>query len=122
MGEASHDFESYYKRATSPLVVLCLLRDRVMYGYEISQAMRQRSGGRFTIAVLYPILYRLEEQGYVRVERTEVVNNRARSYYAITPAGRKYLDRCLGEYGELHMAFLKLMEREKRGRGNGAGV
>ena len=81
MGEAGHDFESYYKRATSPLVVLCLLRDRVMYGYEISQAMRQRSGGRFTIAVLYPILYRLEEQGYVRVERTEPMTPTSRGFW-----------------------------------------
>ena len=62
MSDASHTFESYYKRATSPLVVLCLLRDGAMYGYQISQEMDVRSNGRFTIAVLYPILYRHLEQ------------------------------------------------------------
>ena len=109
MGEAGHDFVSYYKRATSPLVVLRLLRDRVMYGYEISQAMKEKGGGRFTIAVLYPILYRLEEQGYIRVDRTEVVHNRARSYYAITPAGQTHLEQALGEYKEMHQAFAALI-------------
>ena len=45
MGDTSHTFESYYKRATSPLVVLQLLKDHVMYGYQISQAMQKMSDG-----------------------------------------------------------------------------
>lgn len=110
MSDASHTFESYYKRATSPLVVLCLLQDRTMYGYQISQIMKEKSGGKFTIAVLYPILYRLEEQGYIQVERTEVTNNRARSYYAITDEGRQYLARSLEEYQEIHQAFMNIVE------------
>lgn len=110
MADSSHSFESYYKRATSPLVVLRLLRDRTMYGYEISQTMKRQSAGRFTISVLYPILYRLEEQGYIVVERTEVINNRARSYYAITDEGRRYLEQSLKEYGEIHTAFMSIME------------
>jgi len=110
MGDASHSFESYYKRATSPLVVLRLLRDETMYGYQISQAMQKKSDGRFSIAVLYPILYRLEEQGYIRVEKTEVINNRARGYYAITDEGRQYLAKSLDEYRSLHEAFMNIVE------------
>ena len=110
MGDASHTFESYYKRATSPLIVLQLLKDHVMYGYQISQAIQERSGGRYTIAVLYPILYRLEEQGYIRVDHTEVINNRARGYYSITDSGATYLDRMLQEYLELHEAFEKIID------------
>ena len=108
----SHAFEAYYKRATSPLVVLCLLKEKAMYGYEISQAMKKKSGGKFTIAVLYPVLYRLEEQGYVAIERTEVVNNRVRSYYAITDEGRQYLARACQEYREMHRAFTAIMEED----------
>ena len=112
MGDAGHSFEAYYKRATSPLVVLRLLQDRTMYGYQISPAMKEKSGGRFTIAVLYPILYRLEEQGYIRVEKTEVTNNRARSYYAITEEGRRYLARSLEEYCAIHQAFMDIVENQ----------
>lgn len=110
MSDNSHSFEAYYKRATSPLVVLQLLRGGSMYGYELTQAMNQRSGGRLTLSLLYPVLYRLEEQGYIRVQRTEVVNNRARSYYAVTQEGLEYLERSLREYQALHRAFLSVME------------
>lgn len=110
MVDASHSFEAYFKRATSPLAVLRFLKDRPMYGYEISHAMKEASGGRFTISVLYPILYRLEEQGHVMVERTEVINNRARSYYAITDAGRAYLSQSMEEYRAISGAFLAMME------------
>ena len=110
MGDTSHSFESYFKRATSPLAVLRLLSDQVMYGYQISQALQQKSGGRFTIAVLYPILYRLEAQGYIQVEKTEVISNRVRNYYSITDAGRQHLKKSLDEYSELHKAFKKIIE------------
>lgn len=108
--DSSHSFEAYFKRATSPLVVLCLLKEKAMYGYEISQAMKKKSGGRFTISVLYPILYRLAEQGYIAEVRKEVMNNRARSYYGITDAGRQYLERSYQEYLEMHEAFTAIME------------
>ncbi len=110
MGDTSHSFEAYFKRATSPLVVMRLLLDRPMYVYEISQEMNRRSGGKFTMAVLYPVLYRLEEQGYVELERTEVVNGRLRSYYAITDAGRRYFAQALEEYETMHKVFTDLME------------
>lgn len=112
MSDSSHSFEAYFKRATSPLVVLRLLKDKIMYGYEISQTMKRKSDGRFTMAVLYPVLYRLEEQGYVVVERTEVINNRARSYYAITEEGLRYLVRSLEEYEEIQSAFQAIMEED----------
>ena len=112
MSNASHSFESYFKRATSPLAVLSLLKNQtMMYGYQISQSIHHQSNGRFRIAVLYPILYRLEEQGYIRVEKTEVINNRARNYYAITEDGSKYLAKSLEEYRDLHNAFMNIIER-----------
>ena len=87
-----------------------------MYGYALSQAMLKRSNGRYTIAVLYPILYRLEEQGYIRVDHTEVINNRARGYYAITEAGKAYLKQSLQEYRELQEAVERIIgESEDQG-------
>lgn len=81
-----------------------------MYGYEISAAMKSRSGGKYQISILYPILYRLEEQGYVTISATEVTEGRARSYYAITPAGEAYLDHCMEEYREITKVFENLMD------------
>lgn len=110
LDSTGHSFQAYFKRATSPLVVLRLLMEKPMYGYELTQEMKQRSGGAFTISVLYPVLYRLQEQGYVEITRSEVVDNRNRSYYAITPAGEDYLRRTWREYLEITKIFGNLMK------------
>jgi PadR family transcriptional regulator PadR len=108
--QSGHSFLAYFKRATSPLVVLRLLTEKPMYGYELTQAMKQRSDNAYTISVLYPVIYRLEEQGYVAIERNEVVDGRARSYYGITPTGRAYLEETWKEYLEITEIFKCLME------------
>ena len=110
-----HSFLAYFKRATSPLVVLRLLTEKPMYGYELTQLMKQRSGGAFTVSVLYPVIYRLEEQGYVAVERSEIVDNRARSYYAITPKGRAYLQETFADYQVISEIFEQMMKGGNEG-------
>ena len=112
MDSTGHSFLAYFKRATSPLLVLRLLLEGPMYGYEISQMMKQRSGGAYTISVLYPVLYRLEEQGYVEIVRSEVVDGRARSYYAVTDAGRAYLEETMQDYRMISGIFDGLMGGE----------
>lgn len=107
-----HSFAAYFKRAVSPLVVLALLRKRAMYGYEISQEINQRTGKKLSISVLYPVLYRLEEQGYIRIVKTTVENGRARNYYQTTPEGRAYLDGAYAEFQELSGCFCSVVEEE----------
>ena len=92
--DTGHSFISYFKRATSPLVVLHFLSEKPMYGYEISAELKTRSDGKYMISILYPVLYRL----------------RARSYYSITPAGRDYLKKTEKEYLEISKTFEALMK------------
>ncbi len=110
MENTGHSFISYFKRATSPLVVLRLLTERPMYGYEVSAALKARSEGKYMISILYPVLYRLEEQGFIEISSTEVSDGRARSYYAITEAGRKHLEKTMGEYEEISRVFMDMMK------------
>lgn len=110
MPDTGHSFISYFKRATSPLIVLRFLSDRPMYGYEISAALKEKSEGRYTISILYPVLYRLEEQGYIAISATEVSEGRARSYYSITQQGRAYLEKTIKEYEEISEVFETLMK------------
>ena len=81
-----------------------------MYGYEITQELSRRSGGRYVLSLLYPVLYRLLEQGHVREDRTEVVDGRARTYYAVTPEGTAYLNETAREYEELSAVFSALLK------------
>lgn len=104
-----HSFISYFKRATSPLVVLRLLKEKPMYGYEITAEIKNRSEGKYMISILYPVLYRLEEQGYIEISSTEVTDGRARSYYSITPEGIKHLEKTWQEYLEISRIFETMM-------------
>ncbi len=110
MAESSHSFIAYFKRMSSPVIVLSTLRERPMYGYEISTLIQERTEGRYTISVMYPILYRLEEQGYIEIAAQEVVDGRVRNYYQLTEAGQDYLDRTLAEYRAISDDFRRLTE------------
>lgn len=112
MKNTGHSFISYFKRATSPLVVLKFLTEKPMYGYEISEALKERSDGKYMISILYPVLYRLEEQGFVEISSTEVADGRARSYYSITEAGRIHLEKTWQEYQDISLTFEHLMKEE----------
>ena len=101
MEDTGHSFGAYFKRATSPIVVLAILRERPMYVYELAAAMKERSAGKFTISVLYPVLYRLESQGYVEIQNTEIVEGRA----------RRHLAQCLREYDEMTKVFDELVKK-----------
>lgn len=112
--QTGHSFDAYFKRAVSPLVVLSLLRGRSMYGYEISQQINLKTKKLLSVAVLYPVLYRLEEQGYIRVTDTMVENGRARNYYTATEEGIAYLDMVYAQYQKLSEQFCALVEGEKQ--------
>ncbi len=112
MEDRTHSFASYFKRCTSSLVVLSLLREKPMYTYELSQELLRRSQGGYTIAILYPIMYRLEEQGYIEISQTLVIDGRTRSYYRVTDEGESYLKHTMAEFEELLRVFRLLTSPE----------
>lgn len=95
-------------------MVLGLLREKTMYGYEISNEIDKRSGKKLNIAVLYPVLYRLEEQGYVRISDTVIENGRARNYYSITDAGLAYFEKTSKDFFELAEQFRKIVQGDEK--------
>lgn len=76
------------QRGSAELLVLALLRERAMYGYEILRELEARSGGYFAMeeGLLYPTLHRIEREGLVRAE-WRVVDGRRRRYYNVTESG-----------------------------------
>ncbi|MBR0087773.1 MAG: PadR family transcriptional regulator [Lachnospiraceae bacterium] len=104
-------FETTYKKATNPIVVLEVLKERPMYGYEIATIINEKGKGSYVISLMYPILYKLLDQGYVAEDHTVVVDNRARSYYKVTEAGLKYLEETKAEYKRMDSIFRNLMKK-----------
>jgi PadR family transcriptional regulator PadR len=74
------------------LLVLRLLRDREMYGYEIVQAIREQTGDVVSLGegVVYPVLHALERSGAITSERRPV-SGRSRIYYSVSPQGASRL-------------------------------
>lgn len=74
------------------LLILQLLEQNEMYGYEIVQAIRSRSNEVIAAGegVVYPVLHALENDGAVR-SRRRTVNGRSRIYYSVTRAGSRRL-------------------------------
>ena len=74
------------------LVLLEILSGGQSYGYEITQTVLSRSGGRFNLkeGSLYPALHRLE-RGKLLASSWQEVEGRRRKYYKLTAAGRKAL-------------------------------
>ena len=81
------------KKGSAELLILSLVEDRPRHGYDIARLIEQRSEGavRFHAASLYPLLYRLEQRGWIVGRWTEKAGERRRRLYRLTPLGRKIL-------------------------------
>src|SRR5512138_3957233 len=82
------------KKGSAELLILSLVEARPRHGYEISKLIDERSEGRvrFNVASLYPLLYRLEERGWIAGKWVEKAGERRRRFYRLTPAGRGALE------------------------------
>jgi len=84
------------------LLVLRLLVQREMYGYELVKSIKASTGEAITLGegVVYPALYSLEQRGALKARR-KVVNGRSRVYYSVTAKGRKRLQHLMDEWNRV---------------------
>jgi len=96
-------FESQLLKGIAPVVVLEILSRGQMYGYELSQAIEQRSGDILTLGkgTLYPLLYNLEAKKLVKGKWEKNQSSRKRRYYSITSKGKGQLAKQKAQLREL---------------------
>lgn len=92
------------------LVILRLLQQEEMYGYEIVQAIRSRTDAVIAIGegVVYPVLHGLERDGAL-TSRRKTVNGRSRIYYSVTPAGANRLAELSEAWASLAAAIQRML-------------
>lgn len=96
------NFEAQFKRSTTSLIVLYLLNEKEMYAYDMIRETWERSGHVYKMPLLYTILNKLEDDGYVQRGKQVISdNNRVRVYYQITENGKTYLKELLTLYFRL---------------------
>jgi PadR family transcriptional regulator, regulatory protein PadR len=95
------------KQGSADLLILALVDEQALHGYDIAGRIEQRSGGtlRFTLASLYATLYRLEERGLIRGRWVERPGQRRRRYYRITDNGKTILAAQRAEWGRFIAAL-----------------
>ena len=93
------DLQRELRRGTLELLLLRLLADEPTYGYQLVKRLRSRGGSGFEVqeGTLYPILYRLEEAGWIvpewtRPDATAGARHMPRKVYRLSKAGGGRLD------------------------------
>lgn len=78
---------------STTMLVLKLLEDKDMYGYQMIEELAKKSDNTFSLkaGTLYPLLHNLEEQGLVTFYDEHADSARVRKYYRITKKGKKML-------------------------------
>ncbi len=90
-------------------IILKLLKEEgPMHGYLITQKVEKLTEGKIklTFGALYPILHKLEQDGSL-ITAKEIINNRMRVYYALTPKGHSIVVEKIRELNE----FIESMQR-----------
>lgn len=94
-------------KGTLQTIVLKVLKDHGrMYGYEITQRVKELSDDRIflTEGALYPTLHKLEAEGMLKTEVVSI-GKRVRKYYALTPEGKSLVKERVAEFAD----FIKTM-------------
>ena len=117
-------FESQLLKGVAPVVVLEILGRGQMYGYELSQAIEQRSGNILTLGkgTLYPLLYNLEAQELIEGVWKKADSGRDRKYYQLTDKGKQRLVRDQTQWERLVSGMRNLMAEPAGSSAGGLGM
>ena len=98
-------------QGTLDMLILKALQLEPMHGFGISVRIRQISKDvlRVEQGSLYPALYRLEEQGWVKASWGVSENNRKARFYELTKLGRKQLEKETANWERLSLAINQVL-------------
>jgi PadR family transcriptional regulator PadR len=107
---AARETNPNFMNGVPELLILRLLQQEEMYGYEIVQAIRSRTDTVIALGegVVYPVLHGLEGDGALR-SRRKTVNGRSRIYYSVTRVGSHRLAALLENWTNLAAAIQKML-------------
>jgi len=105
--------EGDLRKGSVRALVLSLLTEQPMYGYQLCKALQRRSQGYFEFkeGTLYPALHRMERDGLLRGQWQVVEAGPSRKYYHLTERGREELTRSQQEWSAFADKLLAVLGR-----------
>jgi len=99
------------RKSSSEVLILSLLAEKPMYGYQIAKELKRRSKGYFAFkeGTLYPTLHRMERDGLLTGQWQVVEKGPSRKYYHLTDEGRKALAHSSREWATFSRRLLKVL-------------
>lgn len=110
-------YSSELLKGTLKTIVLKQLENQKrMYGYEITQKVKELTGSKIQITegALYPTLHALEADGLVTTE-TEYIGKRVRKYYSLSPKGKSKIDEKISELADFMETMKFLLDIKPQG-------
>ena len=98
------------------MMILRLLEEKDMYGYEMIDTLHSRSNQIFELkaGTLYPLLHTMENKGYVCSYEEEAPSGKSRKYYHLTREGKRYVAQKKAEWQEYQSAVASVLAIERR--------
>lgn len=111
---SSQSVQNSFQRGVLSLVILSLLKKEDMYGYQLVQKTQEVSENRIITqeGSLYPVLYKLLEQGYISDKKIQVGKRMTRIYYHLEPKGISRLTELLHEFHELTLGIQLIIQED----------
>lgn len=112
---ASDNSQNSFRRGVMSLVILSLLKRGDMYGYQLVQETEKQSGGRLTTqeGSLYPVLYKLLDQGFISDKKVLVGKRMQRVYYHLEPSGEVRLKELIREYEDVTRGVFQIIKGDE---------
>lgn len=107
---------SSFKKGSIEMLTLLMLQEGDIYGYQLIQMLAERSGDRITVqeGSLYPLLYRMQDAGYISGRDVTVTTQngrkRNRVLYHLEPSGRERLTELKAEFDRVQQGIQSVFQ------------
>lgn len=107
---------SSFKKGSIEMLTLLMLQEGDIYGYQLIQMLAERSGDRITVqeGSLYPLLYRMQDAGYISgrdiTVTTQNGRKRNRVLYHLEPSGRERLTELKAEFDRVQQGIQSVFQ------------
>lgn len=106
--EFINKWKSQVKKGTLSFIVLCSLKDKELYGYELIEQIKESTAITIAEGTLYPLLNRLKKEDLVTSKWVEQESGIPRKYYCLTQNGKDTINEMRSYWNDLEKSIKRI--------------